>query len=303
MTKPDLPALNQRFGIEGHLSFKHGPGGLAIAEISNLYASANLFLQGAHLGSWTPRRQQPVIWLSPTAQFNEAKPIRGGVPVCWPWFASHPSEPNYPFHGIARTSIWEVIETAVMDDGGTCLRLSLTPNQAGKAVWPHLTPVEICFKIHNTLEIELVTRNLGSEPVTIGQALHTYFRVGNVKQIAIHCLDGYPYLDKLEGSQRKQQEGPVRIEGEVDRIYFDKGGDCQIEDPSLKRRIIISKQGSHSTVIWNPGAEKAAAIADMGETCYSNMVCVETANTAEDVVILAPGDEHKLSVRYSVENL
>ena len=303
MTKLDLSAINQGFGIDGHISFKNGPGGLAIAEVSNLHASASLFLQGAHLASWTPRRQQPVIWLSPTAQFNEGKTIRGGIPVCWPWFATHPSEPSFPFHGIARTSLWEVIETAMLDDGSTRLRLSLPPSEAGKAVWPHPTPVEICFTIGSTLEIELTTRNEGTEPVVIGQALHTYFRVGDVKQIAIKGLEGFTYLDKLEADQRKQQDGPIGINGEVDRIYLDQGGYAQIEDPSLKRRIVISKQGSHSTIVWNPGAEKAAKIIDMGETCHANMVCVETANAADDVVTLAPGEEHRLSVRYSVENI
>ncbi|MCX7109949.1 MAG: D-hexose-6-phosphate mutarotase [Proteobacteria bacterium] len=303
MTKVDLPAVNQKFAIDGHLNFNNGPGGLAIAEIGNLHASANIFLQGAHLASWTPRRRQPVIWLSPLARFAEGKPIRGGVPVCWPWFASHPSEANFPFHGFARTSLWEVAETAKLDDGGTLLVLRLPPNEASLAVWPNPTPVEIRFTVGDTLGIELVTRNEGAAPVIIGQALHAYFRVGDVRQIAILGLDGHPYIDKLEEGKRKQQEGQIRIGGEVDRIYLDAGGDCQIEDPSLKRRILIGKQGSHSTIVWNPGAEKAAAIADMGEACHANMVCVETANAADDVVTIAPGAEHKLSIRYSVENL
>ena len=204
---------------------------MAIAEISNLNASATVFLQGGHLASWTPRRQQPVIWLSPMAQFSKGKPIRGGVPICWPWFASHPTEPNFPFHGPARTSLWEVAETARLDDGTTFFALRLPANEATQAVWPYPTPVEIHFTVGNSLEIELATRNEGSEPVAIGQALHTYFRVGDVRKISIHGLDGCPYIDKLKDGQRKQQQGPVDITSEVDRIYLDSGSDCQIDDP------------------------------------------------------------------------
>ncbi len=301
MNTVDLPALNNKFGIDGHLSFRRGPGGLAIAEISNLHASATLFLHGAHLASWTPRKQQPVIWLSPLAQFNAGKPIRGGVPICWPWFASHPTEPGYPFHGPARTSLWEVANTAQLDDGTTFIALRLPPRAASQTVWPHPTPVEVRFTLGNTLEIELATRNEGLQPVVIGQALHTYFRVGDIRQISIQGLDGCTYIDKLEDGQRKKQQGPITIAAEIDRIYLDSGTDCQIDDPSLNRRIRISKKGSHSTIVWNPWSAKASAMADMDEGCHANMVCVETANAADDVVAIAPREEYKLWVRYSVE--
>ena len=297
----DLPDLNHRFGKDGHLSFKKGPGGLAIAEISNHHASATIFLQGGHLASWTPRSQQPVIWLSPMAQFGKGRPIRGGIPICWPWFASHPTKPDFPFHGPARTSLWEVAETAVLDDGATFLALRLPVSETIQAVWPHQTPVEIRFTVGNILEIELITRNEGTEPVVIGQALHTYFRVGDVRKISIHGLDGCPYIDKLDDGPRKQQQATVEISSEIDRIYLDSGGDCQIDDPSLKRRICINKRGSHSTFVWNPWVDKAAAMPDMGVGCHANMVCVETANAADDVATISPGAEHKLWVRYSVE--
>ena len=304
MTTQDLPAINQQFGIDQHLTFRLGPGGLAIAEIGNLHASATVFLQGAHLASWTPRRQQPVIWLSPLAQFKPGKPIRGGVPVCWPWFAAHPSDPGFPFHGPARSSRWEVAETAKLDDGSTLLALRLPPSTVGlAAVWPHRTPLEIRFTVGTTLQIELVTRNEGTEPVVVGQALHTYFRVGDVREIAIHGFDGLPYIDKLDGGQRKQQQGALAVEGEVDRIFLDTGGECQIEDPALGRRIHIAKQGSHSTVVWNPGADKAAAIPDMGAGSHVEMVCVETANADADQVVIAPGETHQLSVLYRVETM
>ena len=303
MSCDNLAELNNRFGIAGHLSFQKGPGGLAMVEISNSKASANLFLQGAHLARWTPRRQQPVIWLSPKTQFSVGKPIRGGVPVCWPWFASHPDGLDFPFHGHARITDWEVAETAELDDGATYLVLRLPPSEATRAVWPHATPVEIRLTVGLTLEIELATQNLDSQAVVLGQALHSYFRVGDVRLVKIHGLENCAYIDKLANGERKQQNGPLSLDGETDRVYLNSSQECLIEDPVLSRRIHINKRGSNSTVIWNPWSEKASKTADLGPDSYLNMVCVESANAADDVVTLVPGAKHSLWVKYTVEEV
>jgi len=299
MPQLDLPALNQKYAIPGQLEFRETPGGLVAAEINNTHGHATLFLQGAHLTDWTPHGQKPVIWLSPKAVFAKGKAIRGGVPVCWPWFGAHDSEPGFPAHGYARSSLWEVAETSAREDGATCLALRLPGKQP---VWPYDAPAELRLAVGKTLEIELATRNLGTEAVVLGQALHAYFLVDDARRIEIGGLDGCPYIDKLDG-QRKRQAGPVGISGEVDRIYLDSTGDCLIDDPGLGRRIRIAKRGSASTIVWNPWTEKARQLGDLGEDGYLGMVCVESANAAEDVVGLAPGAEHSLWVEYSVEAL
>jgi len=299
MTSYDLQALNRTFALPGQLSFQQTADGLAVAKIANAHARASIFLQGAQLTEWTPHGQAPVIWLSPAAQFIEGKAIRGGVPVCWPWFGGHASEPGFPAHGYARTSPWEVLETAALEDGTTRLSLRLPPNPA---LWPHNTPLEIRLSVGKTLEIELRTRNQGTETVVLGQALHTYFKVADVRRIAILGLDGCPYIDKLDGAG-KRQAGPVGVAGEVDRVYLEVGGDCWIEDAGLGRRIRIGKRGSASTIVWNPWIEKAAQLGDLGEDGYLGMVCVETANAALDTVSLAVGEEHRLAAVYSVEAL
>lgn len=296
----DLIQLNQTFAIPGHLCFQQHLSGLAVAEIANAHARASIFLQGAQLTEWTPKGHAPVVWLSPAATFAEGKAIRGGIPICWPWFGAHDTEPGFPAHGYARTSVWEVAETSTREDGATCLVLRLPVKQP--ALWPYQTPLEIRLAVGRRLEIELITRNEGHEPVLIGQALHTYFQVADVRGIRIHGLDGYPYLDKLDG-KLKQQAGPVVFGGELDRVYADQGGDCLIEDPGSERRIRIAKQGSHSTIVWNPWSEKAAKLGDMGDEGYLGMVCVESANAGEDVVLLEPGEEHGLRVEYSVEGI
>ncbi len=299
----DFSAVNARLGIPGQVLFKAGAGGLAVVEVTNAQASATIALQGAHLMTWTPRGQKPVIWLSRAAKFVPGKSIRGGVPICWPWFGPHVSEAAFPAHGFARTVLWEAISVEALSTGSTRLMFRLIANDATRAQWPYATPLECRMTIGSELEIELATRNLSNSAITIGDALHTYFEVSDARKISIHGLDACPYLDKVDGGKRKQQSGPVTINAEVDRIYLDSTADCLIDDPGFQRRLRIAKRGSRSTVVWNPWIEKAAKMGDLGENGYLNMVCVESTNAADDVVTIAPGAEHRLWVRYSVESL
>jgi glucose-6-phosphate 1-epimerase len=299
MSVINVTALNESFGVSGQVAFQETAEGLVLAKLRNAHGEATVYLQGAHLTEWIPQGQAPVIWLSPRAIFAKGKAIRGGIPICWPWFGAHPDTPGLPAHGIARTSVWEVTGSGEREDGSTwlALRLPLTDQN----LWPYSTPVEILFALGKTLEIELVTRNLAAEAVVMSQALHAYFQVGDVRQVHIQGLDGCDFVDKTDDGRRKKQAGPISIAGEVDRIYLDSRADCLIEDPVLKRRIRIQKSGSASTIVWNPWAEKAAQLADLGPDAFLNMLCVESANADEDRVVLAPTAEHRLSVSYSVE--
>lgn len=303
MSALDSAALNARFGIPEQLRFKDTPGGLVVAEVNNVHAIASIALQGAHLMTWAPKGELPVIWLSADAKLAPGKSIRGGVPVCWPWFGPHPSEPKFPGHGFARTVPWNVVETQKLGNGATRLVFRIVQTDATRIQWPHACELELHMLIGPTLEMDLVTRNTGDRPITIGDALHTYFEVGDVRQAKVHGLDGCPYIDKVDGGARKQQTGPVTIAAEVDRIYLDSTADCVIEDPVLARRIRIAKKGSASSVVWNPWIDKAEKMGDLGEHGYLKMLCVESTNADADVVSIAPGGEHRLSVRYSVEAL
>jgi glucose-6-phosphate 1-epimerase len=294
--------LNTRYAIANHVSFTESDG-LIVAEIDNAHATASICLQGAHLMTWTPKGQQPVIWLSSAAKLAPGKSIRGGVPVCWPWFGPHAKQASFPGHGFARTVLWEVIGTKALKDGGTWLAFRLLPTDATRAQWPHPCELVLQIVIGKTLDMDLGTLNTGKESITIGDALHTYFEVSDVSKVAIHGLDGIPYIDKVGGSTQKQQAGPVSIYHEVDRIYFNTDHDCVIKDPAWQRRIRITKLGSHSTVVWNPWIEKANKMGDLGENGYLNMLCVESTNAADDVVTIAPKQEHHLWVCYSVEAL
>jgi len=299
----NISILKQRYGIPGQVDFTVGPDGLVMAELANRHGAATVSLQGGQLLSWTPHGGRPVIWLSPAAVLAPGKAIRGGVPVCWLWFGPHPAQSGRPAHGIARTSPWAVSAARITESGETHLALRLEWSDATRVLWPYSTEFEIGISLGAALSIELVTRNIGEKPVTLAEALHAYFQVGDIRRIAVQGLDACQYLDKVDGGNRKRQDGAVGFSGETDRIYLDTEADCLIDDPDLQRRIRISKRGSRSTVVWNPWREKAAGMGDLGEEAYRNMVCVESANAADNVVTVAAGAEHRLAAIYKLEAL
>lgn len=302
MSQADISALNQRFAIAGQLEFAQDAGSLVIARIANAHAQAAIALQGAHVMTFQPNGAQPVIWLSPAAKLAPGKSIRGGVPVCWPWFGAHATDSSFPAHGFARTVPWQVAESAALPDGSTRITFELPQSSIPSAQWPHACRVRNIVTVGQKLTVELVTENTGSTAFEIGEALHTYFAISDVDKVRIAGLEGYAYLDKVGDWQRKTQQGDITITSEVDRLYVNTETDCLIEDRGMQRRIRIAKSGSRSTVVWNPWVEKAAKMGDFGsDTGYRGMLCVESANAAENVVSVAPGVMHTLRVEYSIE--
>lgn len=300
---PSIAELTKQFGLAGQVGFTEIAPGITVIDIDNDQAHARIALQGAHVLDWTPRGAQPVIWLSEAARFAPGKSVRGGVPICWPWFGPNDLRPELPSHGFARTVPWDLREVQLLPDGATQVVLRIQHSDATRAQWPHACELELQINIGTTLRMSLNTHNTDSHAITIGQALHTYFKVGDVRRVQLHGLESCPYFDKVDGGQRKQQQGPVIIDQEVDRIYVQTAADCVIDDPQLQRRIRIAKAGSRSTVVWNPWIDKAAKMGDLGEAGYLHMLCVESANAAVDVVSIPPAGEHRLSVRYSLEPL
>lgn len=298
----DITDLNGRFGLGRQLSFQLTGETMAVADINTGLCTARIALQGAQLLEWTPQGQRPVIWLSTDANLIPAKSIRGGIPVCWPWFGAHSTESDYPAHGYARTVDWDIRSTEAMADGRIKLVFRLKPTEATHAVWPFACTLELQVMLGTTLELELMTRNDAQRPMSITEALHTYFAVGDVRHVSVSGLDAADYLDKVKGFARYQQQGVVDFNNEVDRVYLNTEAECVIEDGSWQRRIHIQKRGSHSTVVWNPWSDKAMAMGDMGKDGYLHMVCVESGNAAENVVTIEPGGEHRLWVEYRIEN-
>jgi glucose-6-phosphate 1-epimerase len=291
----------------GKSTFRKGPGGLPFAQIENDLATATVCLQGAQLTHWQPRSQtEPVTFMSAMAQYTEGKPIRAGIPICWPWFGPYATDRSLPQHGFARNLLWEARAPDSLGNGATQLSLLLVDSAKTRELWPHRFNLEYRVTVGNVLDIELTTTNTDGEAFVLSEALHAYLQVGDISAVQVLGLDGTEYVDKVDGEQRKRQEGPVTFAAEVDRVYVDTEARCTIADPLLKRRIHISKRGSRSTVVWNPWEKKAAALADLGAAPatrggWRQFVCVESANAGDNTLTLAPGQTHSLGVRYHAE--
>jgi len=298
-----LDLLNQRHAIENHVQLREIADGVVIAEVANQHALANIALQGAHIATFQPRGEEPVIWLSPQAKFAPGKSIRGGVPICWPWFGPHPADSKLPGHGFARTVPWELLETKALEDGATFLRFALIETDTTRAQWPHPATVQLEVTVGKALRVELVTTNTGAAPFELGEALHTYLHISDLGNMTIRGLENCEYMDKVNNSARFNQQNGIVIESEVDRVYVNTEADCVIEDKGLKRAIRIAKQGSKSTIVWNPWTEKANQMGDFGDNGYRGMVCVESGNALENALTIAPGETHRLAVLYSLEKL
>jgi glucose-6-phosphate 1-epimerase len=298
----DAVSLNERFGIPGRVAFVDRDDGASVVQVTGPHGELELARQGAQLLSWTPAGMAPVVWLSPHSPFKPGKSLRGGAPVCWPWFGPHPVDAGLPAHGFARNLDWRLLESASAGDE-TRIVMILEPDEAQRQIWPHSATLELAIAMGRQLEVSLTTRNTGDAPFTITQALHTYFRVGDIARVRVEGLEGKAYIDKVNGSQRRQQQGPITIDQEVDRIYLDCPGETRIIDEVLGRTIHIARQNSQSCVVWNPWIEKSAALGDMGEEGYRQMLCVETTNAADDAVTIQPGQDFTLGTIYSVEGL
>jgi glucose-6-phosphate 1-epimerase len=183
-----LATLNNQFGIEGQLQFK-AAGDLIVAEITSDHSQASIVLQGAQVLSWVPNGEQPVIWLSEDATFIADKTIRGGIPVCWPWFGAHPDNNEAPAHGFVRAAAWDVVETKSLGGGQSRIVFRLPPTEVPSALWPHSTELEFQVTVGASLELNLITRNKGAEAITISQALHSYFAVSDRNQVVIKGLE------------------------------------------------------------------------------------------------------------------
>jgi D-hexose-6-phosphate mutarotase len=299
-----LTDLNNRFGLSNQLKFVEGPGGLIFAEIDNDLGTAYLCLQGAHITTFRPKDQdEPVIWLSDYAKFAPGKSIRGGAPVCWPWFGPHATESGFPGHGFARTVMWQVTRSVALASGETGITLALVETEQSRAQWPHPSRVELDVVVGRSLKASLITTNLGDSEISIGEALHTYFQIGDIAEVKVLGLEGCEYVDKVGGVNRRSQVGAVGFDGEVDRVYVNTEATCVIEDSRLKRRILVAKRGSRSTVVWTPWTEKADKMGDFGPDGWRRMVCVESGNALENVVAIPAGQSHTMSVEYSAEAL
>ena len=295
-------ALAKKFGHLPFLTIANPANGVPTLKISTPAATAGMSLFGAQVLSWAPRDHQNVLWLSPSTSLDGSAPIRGGIPVCWPWFGPHPEDPSAPAHGIARTALW-YLDSATLDDETAILQFSGPQAPSQQSLGQPGLQLSLGVRIGEILDLALTTTNIGTQSATLSQALHSYFAVGAIQHISIDGFDKSTYLDKLDDGRTKQQSGLVQFEEEVDRIY-NIAPTTILRDPLLSREIKITSQGtSRSTVIWNPWSAKSQRLDDMPDDGYKTMVCIETANVAADTIKLPPGASHTLRALISVATL
>ncbi|MCB1875287.1 MAG: D-hexose-6-phosphate mutarotase [Chromatiales bacterium] len=293
MQLQSVSQLTHDFARPG-LRFEKGPGGLIVAVVETSSCKARVSLLGGQLLDYAPAHSENLIWLSRTAKFGEGKAIRGGVPVCWPWFGPHPDDPKLPQHGFVRNRFWRVEASGSDDQGEPWLTLALEDDHETLTLWPHRFRLELEIRFGRRLGMELRTHNRDREPFTITEALHTYFEVGDINSVQVGGLSGFSYKDKVLGFAEGVQTGPVKLSAETDRVFEGHDGICEIDDPSLRRAVRIRRFGSRSVVVWNPWQEKAAGMADFDDDGWRNMLCVEAANALADVVTVEPDGEHSL---------
>ncbi|MDJ1170484.1 D-hexose-6-phosphate mutarotase [Roseofilum sp. BLCC_M154] len=305
--------LNDRYGIANQLQFIEGKTlfksdqmvsnseentDFPLIQVENDFAKATISLYGGHILSFQPvTESEDLLFLSEKAILQSGKAIRGGIPVCWPWFGPHPEQSNLPSHGFVRNRFWSVLSTATTPEGETHIQLGLTDTPDTRELWPHAWELVMDIMVGDTLTVGLMTRNRGNQPFTITQALHTYFRVGSIHGVRILGLDRTDYIDKVDGGAQKHQSGVVEITSEVDRIYTNVPAQLIVDDSRWKRQIRLTSEGSNSAVVWNPWSEKAAKFADLDDEDYLKFVCVETTNAGPDQIRVFPGNEHRLQVK------
>jgi glucose-6-phosphate 1-epimerase len=284
------------------VSMNMGRNGLERVSISTELAEAEIYLHGAHVTHFHPRSQsKPVLWMSGSSFFEANKPIRGGVPICFPWFGPKADDPAAPAHGFARLMNWSLESVDRSADGAVNLELGLRANDQTRKVWPAEFEARYRVTVGRSLTMQLAVRNLGAAPIQFSEALHSYFTVGDIRQVTVRGLGGATYLDRLQPGKRFTQDDPIiRFTGETDRSYVNTTAACEIVDPVLSRTIVVEKSGSNTTVVWNPWIAKSKAMADFGDDEWPGMLCVETANAADNTVSLPGGTEHVVLARLSV---
>ncbi|SDI74666.1 D-hexose-6-phosphate mutarotase [Pseudomonas panipatensis] len=265
--------------------------------IHTAHGEALIAQQGAQLLSYQTHEQPPLVWLSEQAEYKHGQSLRGGVPVCWPWFGDLTRNPlpvrgmhsgdSAPAHGLVRGLDWR-LDDIVEEQGALCVRFALDARH-GLPGWPHQAELSLSMRFGERLGLELTTRNLGAEPLAISQALHTYFAVSDSREIAIDGLQGCRYIETLENWEERRQDGLLRIQGETDRIYLDVERPLAIRDPQWRRRLCIAASQSRSAVVWNPWVEKAKRLSQFAEDAWQRMLCIETARVWDDLQRIAPG--------------
>jgi len=297
-----ISELNDRFGIPGVAEVVAGQNGLAMVRITAGAASAVIYLHGAQVTSWKPAGADEVLFLSAQSHFADGKAIRGGIPICFPWFRGKADDPKAPAHGVVRTKAWNL--TGIVRDGdGVLVTFETESDDASRKWYPHEFRAEYRVRVGAELNLSFTVTNTGSDPMRFEEALHTYHRIGDAEQVRVTGLDGTAYLDNMDGNREKRQAGDVMFRAQTDNAYLDTTEAVEVVDPVFGRRIRTEKRNSRTTVVWNPWIEGAKALADLGDEEWRGFACAEASNIMAYAVELAPGEQHTMESVLSVAGI
>ena len=291
--------LDRRFGIQGVAEVGEGNGGLTVVKIAAPLAEGEIYLHGAQVTSWKPAAEDEVLFLSSTSRWKEGQAIRGGIPICFPWFRAKADDSHAPAHGFVRTKIWQ-LESIVQNKSGVAVSMFTESDVETRRWWPGEFRLVHRVTFGSELSLELACTNTGTVPLRFEEALHTYNRVADVAEVRLQGLDNAPFLDNTDSNREKAGPGDTAIVSPTDNAYLNTRNDVDLVDAKLRRRLRLKKSNSLTTVVWNPWREGAARLSDLGDGEWTQFLCVEASNILSNAVSLAPGQEHRMAAVISV---
>jgi glucose-6-phosphate 1-epimerase len=295
----EIDELNARLGLKGVAEIVAGEGNLPKVRIHTPTAEADIYLHGAQVTSWRPAGAEEVIFLSKHSRFEEGKAIRGGVPICFPWFRAKADNPQAPAHGFVRTRAWQ-LESITQEQGSIIVSMFTESDDSTRRWWPHDFRLVHRVSIGTKLKLELIATNSGSTPLRFEEALHTYHRVGDAEKIRVVGLDGVTFLDNTDANRESIQQGEIVMDKPIDNAYLNTQNTLELVDPVLHRRVQIAKTNSLTTIVWNPWESGANALADLGDDEWRQFACVEASNILNHAVLLAPREQHVMAATIAV---
>ena len=276
-----------------------GPGGLPILRIRNEHAESSIFTYGAHIASFKPKGADDMLFVSPYSKFEEGQPIRGGIPICFPWFGKHKTREDLQLHGLVRTKIWDVVDTATEADGSTTVVLSTHDDELSRSIWPHRFSIQLTVSIAKELTMVLEVKNTDDKPFTFEEAFHTYLSIRDLERCKVMGLEGLHAIDRMKSDSVYVQSGDVKVSGAFTRVYQEVGKHVTLADPVASRSIRMEQDRLRHVVVWNPGEHAAMNNPEVLET-YKDFLCVEHANFLDAAINLNPGETHHSKLILSV---
>jgi glucose-6-phosphate 1-epimerase len=294
--------LDRSFGIPGVARVCEGNDGLLRVQITGSQVEGEIYLHGAQVTSWKPAGSDEVLFVSTKSRWQEGQAIRGGIPICFPWFRAKADDPKAPAHGFVRTKSWQ-LESIVEDDSGVAVSMSTESDEQTRRWLPADFRLVYRVVFGPELTMELTCTNTGNSGLRFEEALHTYNRVSDVANVRLQGLDAVQFLDNTDSNRAKIQHGDVVIASATDNAFIGTQNDVTLIDPELHRCIRLKKTNSLTAVVWNPWREGAVRLGDLGDGEWTQFLCVEASNVLASSISLAPGEEHKMTAVLSAAKL